>query len=87
MSKTTSLQSKITAAVASTKPGKERTEALKAIRWIMECNEGFAALSGLDCVLTTSPAKAQIFDGRDNEVTKLAFWSAQLDRKLTIAFV
>lgn len=52
--------------------------AMRAIKWRMYCPELglWAALRGLDIVAVPSEAEALVFDGRDNELTKLRFYRA-----------
>lgn len=87
MTTTQTLSDRINEAVAANLPGPLRTKALKGIRWVMECPDGYAMLDGLQCALTTDPDRAQVYDGRDNEKMKLAFWSQQLGTPLTVSFL
>lgn len=85
----TTLQKRIHEAYIATEPySLERTKALRGIRWVLSCAEGYAALSDdMECILVDDPAKAQVFDGRDNEVMKQAFYRGQLGRNLVPALL
>lgn len=84
------LSKRIQVAVASTAPlTKERNKALAAVKWVLKVsntsNDLYCKLSpSLECVLTPDLVEAQVFDGRDNETTKLAFWSDQVGEPLEI---
>lgn len=64
--------------------GKTRNEALKAIQWRMRADNGqYAGMVGVHCALVPMD-QAQVFDGRDNEVIKLAFYQSALGCPLSI---
>ena len=68
----------IAAAVESTPPGPARNAALREIRWRLHC-PALGVYAGLDesggIVALPSVTGAQVFDGRDNEVSKAAFYT------------
>lgn len=78
------IQNRIATAIATTKPGAERTKAMKAIRWVLQTEDGQLAtlLKGGICFVTKVVEEAQVFDGRDNEELKARFWSIQLGVKV-----
>jgi hypothetical protein len=83
------LGEKIVAACAITKPNtKARNAMLSKIRWRLESANGLCA--GLDsnagCALV-SPGNEQVFDGRDNEVLKKAFYETALKTELTLVML
>lgn len=53
---------------------KENEKRLKAHRWVLLCENGYAALDGIAPELKN----ALVFDGRDNEETKVRFYSILL---------
>lgn len=68
----------IAQAVASTEKGKARTAALKAVRWVLRSGSMFIGPCDpktLETPLVTNRAEALVFDGRDNEVMRAAFFS------------
>ena len=71
------LQSPISSTVSSTPAGPARNAALRAIRWRLHC-PALGVYAGLDesggIVALPSVTGAQVFDGRDNEAAKLAFY-------------
>lgn len=74
--------------ITNTSIGKERTKALKSVRWVLATAvDEFACLKGLDCALTDRIESAQIFDGRDNEALKARFWESQLGKKLVAVLI
>jgi hypothetical protein len=80
---------RIEAACAKTKPKtRERNEALAQVRWRLESLDGLCV--GLDdkigCALVLPP-NAQVFDGRDNETLKKAFFETSLGVKLTLVLL
>ena len=63
---------------------KERNKALASVRWRLRCGLLYGGLGpDLTCILTTED-KAVVFDGRDNEKTKLAFWQAVTGYKFEV---
>ena len=68
----------IETAVESTPPGPARNAALRAIRWRLHC-PALGVYAGLGesggIVALPSVTGAQVFDGRDNETSKVAFYS------------
>jgi len=80
------LEERIATACASTKADtKERNNALSLVRWRLESFDGLCA--GLDanmgCALVLPP-NAQVFDGRDNEKLKKAFYETSLGVELSL---
>jgi hypothetical protein len=80
---------RIQEAMASTPPKtKARNKALSEIRWVMKVANSsvdvYCRLNGMDCDLTSDLAEAQVFDGRDNEVMKLQFWSTMVGEPLEL---
>ena len=71
---------KITEAIDATEPKtKARNKALSAVRWVLICASGYAALSpDARCIIVPDIANAQVFDGRDNEEMKARFYSVML---------
>lgn len=58
---------------------KQRWRAMKSVKWVLVSNTGlYAGLEDLRCVLVDDIDKAQVFDGRDNEMQKALFYSALL---------
>ena len=54
-------------------------KALKAKRWVLACERGYAALSVQGkCIIVSDISSAEVFDGRDNEVMKLNYYGAVL---------
>ena len=47
----------------------------------------YCCLKGMNCDLTSDLAEAQVFDGRDNEVHKLQFWSIILGEPLELVLL
>lgn len=68
----------IATAVESTPTGPGRTAALRAIRWRLHC-PALGVYAGLSqsggIVALPSVTGAQVFDGRDNEVSKADFYT------------
>lgn len=77
---TTPIATKINEAIAATEPKtKERNKALSAVRWVLICASGYAALTqDARCIIVEDIADAQVFDGRDNEAMKAKFYSVML---------
>lgn len=67
-------------ACAATEPRtKGRNKALAAVRWVLICASGYAALSpDARCIIVPDLSDALVFDGRDNEETKARYYSAAL---------
>ncbi len=83
------LGEKIATACATNMPKTQaRNEALAQIRWRLESFEGLCA--GVDdklgCALV-SPPNAQVFDGRDNETLKKAFFETALGVELALVLL
>lgn len=69
----------IKSAVESSKAGKERVAALRAVRWTLR--SGSAYIGPVNPVTLESPlvsdvSEALVFDGRDNELAKSAFFAS-----------
>lgn len=71
-----------------TKMQTKSIQALKTNRWCLVADDG--RIAGLDpvsfdCVLLpANSSNIQIWDGRDNEVLKRAFWMKQLGCNLSV---
>ncbi|WP_395750133.1 hypothetical protein [Prosthecobacter sp.] len=83
------LGERIATACATSKPNtQERNKALSLVRWRLESSNGLCA--GLDaemgCALV-SPPNAQVFDGRDNESLKKAFFETALGVELALVLL
>lgn len=83
------LGERIETACTATKPKtRARNKALAQVRWRLETFDGLCA--GLDdkmgCALV-SPPNAQVFDGRDNETLKKAFFETALGVELALVLV
>jgi hypothetical protein len=68
----------IAQALASTEKGKARNAALKGVRWVLRSGSMFIGPCDpktLETPLVQDRAAALVFDGRDNEVTRAAFFS------------
>ena len=83
------LGERIATACAKTKPKtRARNEALAQVQWRLESFAGLCA--GLDdkmgCALV-SPPNAQVFDGRDNETLKKAFFETALGVELGLVLL
>jgi hypothetical protein len=78
----TTLSKYVADAVASSAPGKDRENALKRVRWILETEDGSFVRSGVSVSTVDDPAKATVFDGRDNEAAKTAFFSSLLKKSV-----
>jgi hypothetical protein len=68
----------IAKAVASTEKGKARNAALKGVRWVLRSGSMFVGPCDpktLETPLVTDRAAALVFDGRDNEVMRAAFFT------------
>ncbi len=92
MSPAEQLAARIKAACDSTPPKtKARNKALSEVRWAMKVANSsvdvYCCLKGMSCDLTSDLAEAQVFDGRDNEVHKLQFWSLMLDEPLELVLL
>lgn len=74
------IQQRIAEAIASTPDrSKARNKALAAVRWVLVCATGYAALSDdLRCIVVPDISDALVFDGRDNESMKARYYSAVL---------
>jgi hypothetical protein len=80
---------RVAEAMAATGPfTKERNRALAKLKWRMRAADSgaYAQLSGLECTLGPVDL-AQVFDGRDDEADKLAFWERDLGCKLVVEVV
>lgn len=77
----------IAGAIAATDTPKARLKALSSIKWRLRSPAGqYAGLEGLRGVLTDAE-HAQTYDGRDNEETKIKFWSAILGVQMAVELV
>jgi hypothetical protein len=66
--------------------GPKRTKALKAVRWVLRSGSMFIGPCDpktMETPLVTDRAAALVFDGRDNEVTRAAFFSRLFDAPFT----
>lgn len=80
---TTSLQSAIAAASGNLR-------ALKRVRWVLRSGSAYVAavdLETLETPLVGDRAKALVFDGRDNEVSRAAFFGALFGRPFVAELV
>lgn len=74
----TPVSSAIAQAVATTEKGKARTAALKAVRWVLRSGSMYVGPCDpktLETPLVQDRTAALVFDGRDNEVMRAAFFS------------
>lgn len=86
----TLLRNSIARAVRGTAPGTaRRMKALARIRWVLATDDGqFVAVNERAlATLTREPAKAAIYDGRDNEALKAGFFEALLRVPLTVVIL
>lgn len=77
----------IDAAIAGTAPRTSaRNRALASIKWTLITPNGTIGMRGTDTVLVdkNSP-EASVFDGRDNEVRRVAFFTALLKLPVEVA--
>ncbi len=75
------MQNLITSAVEKAMIGTEpktkaRNKALASVRWVLACDNGFAALNGIQIIIVPDISDAQVFDGRDNEEIKARYYTA-----------
>lgn len=70
------LSTTIQNAVRTTAPGRARTAALKAIRWVLRSGSMYVGpvKPNGTVPLVESRDEAQVYDGRDNEEMKRAFF-------------
>lgn len=75
----------IVAAISGTEPKtKARNKALSSVRWVLREACGlYAGLDGARIVLVEK-SSAQVFDGRDNEKIKIAFYAGVTGGKFTL---
>jgi len=79
------IQSEIRQACERTEPfTKERNKALAKIKWRLRCGLLYAGLGRQAACILTDEAHALVFDGRDNEQTKLAYWQAVTGYKFEV---
>lgn len=91
----TELAARIQAACDSTEPfTKDRMKALKAVKWTLKIagisNDVYALeYRSMDQkeYLTSDKSKAVVFDGRDNQDAKLAYWSAMIGEQFEICLL
>jgi hypothetical protein len=86
----TLLGNSIARAVRGTRPGTtRRMKALARVRCVLATEDGqFVAVNERAlATLTREPAKAAIFDGRDNETLKASFFEALLRIPLTVVIL
>ncbi len=86
----TLMHSTITRAVKGTKPfTNARNQALATVRWVLATDDGrFVAVNDTaQAGLVRDPAKATIYDGRDNEELKAKFFAAVLGVPLTVVLL
>lgn len=62
---------------------KARTSALKAIRWTLRSGGQYVRLDGMNCTMGAR-GLAIVFDGRDNEALKKAFWEKELGIRMKL---
>lgn len=80
----------IARAVKGTKPfTNARNDALATVRWVLATEDGrFVAVNdAAQAGLVHDPAKATIYDGRDNEELKTQFFEAILGVPLTVVLL
>lgn len=71
----TELKRRIAQAITSNPDKKKCWQAMKQIKWALRSPDGqYAGLRNLLIVPVSSLVEAQIFDGRDNDETKLSFY-------------
>lgn len=83
---TVSVSTAIAQAVASSPAGKARIAALKAVRWVLRSGSMYVGPCDpktLETPLVTDKAAALVFDGRDNEAMRAAFFSRQFSAPFT----
>ena len=86
----TLLRKSIARAVLGTRPGTtQRMRALARVRWVLATDDGYfvAVNDRALATLTRDPAKASIYDGRDNEALKARFFEALLKVPLTVVLL
>lgn len=86
----TLMQRSIARAVRGTKPRTaQRMKALARVRWVLATEDGqvVAVNERALATLTREPAKAAIYDGRDNETLKAGFFEALLKVSLTVVIL
>jgi len=86
----TLLSRSITHAVRGTKPGTaQRMRALARVRWVLATEDGYFVTVNDRALatLTRDPAKASIYDGRDNEALKASFFEVLLKVPLTVVLL
>lgn len=69
----------IARAVDSTPEGKERTKALKAVKWVLRSGSFFVGPinpATLQATLVAGRKNALVFDGRDNETLKQSYFAS-----------
>jgi hypothetical protein len=86
----TLLRKTIARAVLGTKPGTaQRMHALARVHWVLATEDGYfvAVNDRALATLTRDPAKASIYDGRDNEALKASFFEVLLKVPLTVVLL
>jgi hypothetical protein len=84
------MQHTIAGAVRATNPRtKERMQALTTVRWMLATEDGrFVAVDKrAQTELVRDPAKATVYDGRDNEKLKQLFFEAILSLPLSVVLL
>lgn len=84
------MQRTISKAVQGTEPQtKARMQALASVRWLLATDDGqFVTVDDKGkASLIRDPAKAAIYDGRDNEKIKLRFMETLLGVPLTVVLM
>lgn len=73
-------------AIESSEGGKPRIDALKSVKWVLRSGSmwvGPVDPVTLDSTLVDSVKDALVFDGRDNEQTRAAFFSRHFEAPFT----
>lgn len=84
------MRTTIARAMKGTKPfTNARNDALATVRWVLATDDGrFVAVNDTaQAGLARDPAKATIYDGRDNEELKTLFFEAILGVALTVVLL
>jgi hypothetical protein len=90
LSPQTLMKRSIAQAIRGTKPRTDqRMKALAHVRWVLATEDGqFVAVNeSALATLTREPAKAAIYDGRDNETIKVGFFEALLKTPLMVVIL
>lgn len=81
------LKTRIEAAIAGTRSGRQRANALSRIKWVIARDDGRMVSDGWisgPIRWTSDAAQARVFDGRDNEDFKLRFHEALAKQPLRV---